>query len=79
MNRLIAKIEKTAGEEIRITLRPHRAGRTLIDIRTYYKPSDEGEAVPTRAGITLAPELFPALKKACLTLEKTLEEHRLPP
>ena len=75
MDQMIATIEKNADEEIRVSLREYK-GHPFIDIRVYWKPPD-GEPGPTKKGVTLNPELFPALKKAMGALEAALVKAKL--
>ncbi|MBI3030495.1 MAG: transcriptional coactivator p15/PC4 family protein [Candidatus Rokubacteria bacterium] len=71
----MATIEKSADEEIRVSLREYK-GHSFIDIRVYWKPP-EGEPGPTKKGVTLNPDLFPALKKAVGALEAALVKAKL--
>ena len=71
MNKLIASFAKNAMEEVQVSLTEY-LGRDLVDIRTYYT-DDEGEKKPTRKGISLSVDLFPALKDAVLKVEEVLQ------
>ncbi len=75
MDQLIATIAKNPEEEIRVSLREYK-GHAFIDIRVYWKPP-EGEAAPTKKGVTLNPEFFPDLKKAMAALEAALVKANL--
>lgn len=70
MPQLIAKFDKNATEEVRISLTEYK-GHELMDLRVYYCPPD-GEAVPTKKGITISIELYPELKEAILKLGEEL-------
>ena len=64
----IGVIEKSKTEELRIALKEFK-GRDYLDIRTFADPyADEGQRVPTKKGITLAPakiaELIAVLRRA---------------
>lgn len=75
MDQVIATIQKSADEEIRVSLREYK-GHPFIDIRVYWKPP-EGEPGPTKKGVTLNPELFPGLKQAIALLEAALHKVKL--
>jgi len=75
MDQLIATIEKSSDEEIRVSLREYK-GHPFIDIRVYWKPP-EGEPGPTKKGVTLNPELFPEFKQAIAALEAALLKAKL--
>lgn len=57
MDTKISTIEKNANEEIRVSLTEFK-GHDLIDIRVYATPAATGEAVPTRKGLCVKPELL---------------------
>lgn len=65
----IASIRKADGAEIRVTLQRFK-GRSVVDVRVWYQPTDGGEFIPTRKGITLDIEKLPALAMA---LQRAIE------
>jgi len=74
-DQLIAAIEKTMDEEIRVSLREYK-GHPFVDIRIYWRRPD-GEPGPTRKGVTFNPEFYPEFKKAILALEEALIKKKL--
>ena len=70
MDNVIAQFEKNATEVVRVSLTEFR-GHKLVDLRVYYS-DDEGQFKPTKKGVSLSVGLYPELKKAIHTLEKTL-------
>jgi len=74
-DQLIAAIEKTVDEEIRVSLREYK-GHPFVDIRIYWRRPD-GEHGPTRKGVTFNPEFYPEFKKAILALEEALIKKKL--
>ena len=47
-------------------------GRRLVDIRVHVPADQEDEWVPTRKGVSLAVNLYPAFKQALVELEEAL-------
>jgi len=70
----IAKFQKNALEEIRISLAEYQ-GKDLIDIRIWLKQNDEA-FVPTQKGVAIAKEKYPELKKALEILDQELKKIR---
>ena len=68
---MIAKIDRRDGERIHVAVREFNGVR-YIDARLHYR-TDEGEAAPTKKGLTLnaktAAELASALDRAIQVLE----------
>lgn len=68
---MIAKIDRKEGERIHVAVRSFNGVR-YIDARLHYR-TDEGEAAPTKKGLTLnartATELASALDRAIQVLE----------
>lgn len=68
---LIAKIDRKEGERIQVAIRTYQ-GTKYIDARVYFR-GDEGDAIPTKKGLTLnartAAELASALDRAIAVLE----------
>ena len=75
MDHVIAQFEKNATEVVRVSLTEFR-GHKLVDLRVYYS-DDEGQFKPTKKGVSLSVGLYPELKKAIHTLEKTLLDQNL--
>ena len=63
MEKLIAKFEKNASEEVWVQLREFR-GHQLLDVRVHYRPDDGNEARPTKKGISISVNLIPKVQKA---------------
>lgn len=55
----VAEARKNATETIRVIPTVYR-GIELVDVRVYYTPP-AGEAIPTRKGLCLRPELWAEL------------------
>lgn len=72
MEKTIAKIEKSATEEIIIQATEFK-GYDLIDIRAWALREGK-ESVPTRKGITFNPALLPELIKALQAAQKAIAE-----
>ena len=68
---LIAKIDRREGERIHVSIRSFN-GTRYIDARIHFR-GDEGDAIPTKKGLTLnartAAELASALDRAIAALE----------
>lgn len=68
---VIAKIDRKEGERIHVAVRTFQGVR-FIDARVHYR-TDEGEAAPTKKGLSLnartAAELASALDRAIAVLE----------
>ncbi len=71
MAELIAKINRSVKEDIRISLTEFKRKR-YIDIRSYFEVEEGKERVPTRKGITISVNMYPELKRAIADLEKVL-------
>lgn len=65
----VAKIRKSDGAEIRVSVQGYK-GRRVVDIRVWYQPQAKEDFVPTRKGITIDEEKLPALANA---LAETLQ------
>ena len=71
MSEVIAKLPKNARETIFLSLSEFK-GRRLVDIRVHVPADQEDEWVPTRKGVSLAVNLYPAFKQALVELEEAL-------
>ena len=72
MSEIIDRFQKNALEEIRVSLTEFNNYR-LVDLRTWTK-NKAGELVPTKKGISVRVDLFPALLKAVERLRAALIE-----
>ncbi len=72
MDRLVARFEKNALEDVRVLLKTYK-GHDLIDLRVYYLPGEGQEPRPTKKGLCVKADLLPELKKAVLALEEALK------
>lgn len=68
---VIAKFEKNATEEVRVSLTEYK-GHRLIDLRVYYAPPGR-EAIPTKKGLTMSIDLFSELEAAIVKLGEVLK------
>jgi hypothetical protein len=71
MSEIISQISKNAREVLFLSLSEFK-GRRLIDIRVHVPGEKEGEWVPTRKGVSLAVNLYPAFKQGLAQLEQAL-------
>ena len=60
MEDTISVLDTGKTQEIRIR-RTHWKGRDYIDVRLFVAKDATGERIPTRKGVTLAPDLLPDL------------------
>jgi len=51
---IIGEIQKTGTDKIIVTLKEFK-GKTYVDVRTFFE-NDDGEMVPTKKGVSLAPD-----------------------
>ena len=72
-NKLVAEIQKSDIEIIRVSLTQYR-NKDYFDIRLYYR--EDGDWRPTKKGLTLAIGLLPELKKAIQALDKALTQQQ---
>ena len=72
MNEIIDRFQKNATDEIRVSLTEFNNYR-LVDLRTWTK-NKAGELVPTKKGISVRVDLFPALLRAVERLRGALIE-----
>ena len=71
MNELIAKINRSDKDDIRISLSDFK-GKKYIDIRSYFEVEKDQERMPTKKGVTFSVNLYPEFRKAIRTLEDVL-------
>ncbi len=71
MSEVISQITKNAREVVFLSLSEYK-GRRLIDIRVHVPGEQEGEFVPTRKGVSLSVNLYPAFKKGLAQLEEAM-------
>ncbi len=71
MSELIAKIDRSDRDDIRISLSDFRR-KKYIDIRSYFEVEKGKDRKPTRKGVTFSVELYPQFKKAIKALEDSL-------
>jgi hypothetical protein len=64
-------VPKNSLEEIRLSVREY-GGYPFADLRIYYR-GDNGEARPSRKGLTVSPRLWPAFVDSLHRLEDELE------
>jgi hypothetical protein len=65
----VADVRKNARELIRIAIREFK-GRRNVDLRTYFLGSD-GAFLPTSKGVSLRPDLLPAVIRGLQDAEAT--------
>lgn len=70
---IIQDIDKGAGEIIRVEISEYK-GQSYLNIRIWYTDKNSGEYKPTQKGVTIRPELFPALKEALLKAEPEIRK-----
>ena len=74
MQETVCKFQKNATEEVRFTVVRYK-GKDCVDIRCFILPlTGQGEAKPTRKGITLRIEQFPELRKGIERLGDALDK-----
>lgn len=71
MSELIAKIDKSNRDDIRISLSDFK-DKKYIDIRSYFEVEKGEDRIPTRKGVTFSVDLYPEFKRAIKALEDTL-------
>lgn len=70
-DRIVYRIEKRDGEEIRATLKRYR-GTVYAHLRVFYRAED-GEFRPTQKGISLSADRFDELELAIGALRRAIE------
>jgi len=68
MDQVIAKIKKKGNSEIWIRLNTYN-GKDRIDVREYYKSSDNPEFFPTRKGVSVTVENLSSIKELFFNLQ----------
>lgn len=66
-------IHKTDQERIQVTLDNYR-GQLVVGIRTYYRPLESKDWIPTKKGITFSARYFKEVMEALRKIEKELEK-----
>jgi hypothetical protein len=66
-------IHKTDQERIQVTLDKYR-GKLVVGIRTYYRPLESKEWIPTKKGITISTRYFKDVMDALRKIEKEIEK-----
>jgi len=66
-------IHKTDQERIQVSLDNYR-GQLVVGIRTYYRPIESREWIPTKKGITLSIRYFKEVMEALKKVEKEIEK-----
>ena len=74
--RVIHSFQKNPEEEVRLTLREYKE-RQYLDLRLWYQPSNGGDYLPTKKGLTLSLEYLPELKKGFERASKVSAEMAL--
>lgn len=72
---LIAKFDKNAHEQVRITLDDFK-GRKLINIRVWFQHLEYGTWMPGKQGIALPIDKFDALETAIKQVREKLKEQQ---
>ena len=70
-DRVVHRIEKRDGEEVRATVNKSR-GKFYVHLRVYFRAADETWA-PTRKGITLRGDQLDELEFAIAALRRAIE------
>lgn len=78
MEKLIAKFEKNASEEVWVQLREFR-GHQLLDVRVHFRPDDGSEPRPTKKGISMSVNIIPKVLKAMNEAVRALKEAGIEP
>ena len=55
--KIILRLKKSEGEEIRVTEREYN-GKDYVDIRQFFAPRKITEFLPTRKGVTMSRDLL---------------------
>ena len=76
MDKTVYTFQKNKFQEIRVGIREFK-GNDLIDIRTWTMTQGTDEMVPTAKGVSINIQLLEELKKALVTVEKTLKENNM--
>ena len=76
MDKTVYTFQKNKFQEIRVGVREFK-GNDLIDIRTWTMTQGTEEMVPTAKGVSINIQLLEELKKALVTVEKTLKENKM--
>lgn len=72
----VAVVKKNTREELRLSLGAY-SGHQYADLRVYYLDDDSGEMRPSKKGITVAPDRWPAFRQALDQLEGEMIERGL--
>lgn len=68
--KLIATIPRSATEQLQISINEYK-GKSYLDMRIYYTTDDGINWLPTKKGVTVAPENMDLLKDA---VEEAMKE-----
>lgn len=68
--KLIATIPRSATEQLQISINEYK-GKSYLDMRIYYTTDDGINWLPTKKGVTVAPENMELLKDA---VEEAMKE-----
>ena len=72
-DRIIHTFRKGPKEEVRLAVRDYKE-RRYLDVRLWYQPSQGGEYLPTKKGITLGIEFIPELRRGLERADREASE-----
>jgi len=70
---LLARIPRTATEEVQISISEYK-GKKFLDMRIFYTTDGGNSWLPTKKGVAFYPETFEKLKEAVEIAERELGE-----
>ena len=73
--KILHSFKRNREETLQVSLSNFK-GKTYIDIRLFYEPS-EGELAPTKKGVTLTPELWDEFRAGIAAAETELKARNL--
>ena len=65
-NKLISTIERSSTEQLQIAVKEYK-GKKYLDLRIFYTTDDGGTWLPSKKGVTVAPDQLPILIDAVQT------------
>ncbi|MGN0005204.1 MAG: transcriptional coactivator p15/PC4 family protein [Candidatus Gastranaerophilaceae bacterium] len=67
---MLATIARSATEQLQIAIKTYK-GKSYLDLRIFYTTNDGQTWLPTKKGVTIAPDALMTLKDA---VDKAMEE-----
>ena len=73
--KILATIERSDTEQLQISISEYK-GRSYLNMRIFYTTDDGATWLPTKKGVTFAPEQIDLLEEAIQKAKKEFKEHK---